>query len=53
MWDINNDIPIKIPRDLYVLVNRSVLCNCGIEAGKSFSFRIFGHMSRHKFKTRF
>ena len=27
-----NDIPIKIPSHQYVLVNRSVLCNCGIEA---------------------
>ena len=32
--NINNDIPIKIPRHPYVLVNRSVLCNCGIEADK-------------------
>ena len=30
--NINNDIPIKIPSHLYVLVNRIVLCNCGIEA---------------------
>ena len=30
--NINNDIPIKIPRHPYVLVNRSILCNCGIEA---------------------
>ena len=29
--NINNDIPIKIPSHPYVLVNRSVLCNCGIE----------------------
>ena len=29
---INNDIPIEIPSHLYVLVNRSVLCNCRIEA---------------------
>ena len=28
----NNDIPVKIPSHPYVLVNRSVLCNCGIEA---------------------
>ena len=26
----NNDIPVKIPSHSYVLVNRSVLCNCGI-----------------------
>ena len=30
--NINNDILIKIPSHLYVLVNRSVFCNCGIEA---------------------
>ena len=30
--NINNDIPIKIPNHPYILVNRSVLCNCGIEA---------------------
>ena len=29
--NINNDI-IKIPSHPYVLVNRSILCNCGIEA---------------------
>ena len=27
----NNDIPVKILSHPYVLVNRSVLCNCGIE----------------------
>ena len=30
--NINNDILIKILSHPYVLVNRSVLCNCGIEA---------------------
>ena len=30
-YNINSDIPIKIPSHPYVLVNRSVLCNCGIE----------------------
>ena len=29
--NINNDIPDKIPSHPYVLVNRSILCNCGIE----------------------
>ena len=29
---INNDIPVRIPSYPYVLVNRSVLCNCSIEA---------------------
>ena len=30
--NINNDIPVKIPSCPYVLVNRSILCNCSIEA---------------------
>ena len=30
--NINNDIPLKIPSHPYVLVKRSILCNCGIEA---------------------
>ena len=34
--NINNDIPVRIPSHLYVLVNRSVLCNCGIEAENHF-----------------
>ena len=32
----NNDIPIKIPSHPYVLVNRSGLCNCGIEVENDF-----------------
>ena len=33
---INNDIPIKIPSYPYVLINRSVLCNCSIESENNF-----------------
>ena len=33
---VNNDIPLRIPSHPYVLVNRSVLCNCGIEAENHF-----------------
>ena len=33
---INNDIPIRIPSHPYVLVNRLVLCNCGIEKENHF-----------------
>ena len=29
---VDNDIPVRIPSHPYVLVNRRVLCNCGIEA---------------------
>ena len=33
---VNNDIPIEIPSHPYVLVNRSVLCNCRIEAENNY-----------------
>ena len=36
LCSINKDIPIRIPTHLYVLVNRSILRNCGIEAGNHF-----------------
>ena len=32
----NKNIPIKIPSPPYVLVNRTVLCNCGIEVEDNF-----------------
>ena len=35
---INNDIPVRIPNQPYVLVNRSVLCDCGIETENNFFF---------------
>ena len=34
--NINNDILFKIPSHPYVLVNRSVLCNCSIEVENHF-----------------
>ena len=34
--NINNDIPVRIPSHVYILVNRSVLCSCGIEAENHF-----------------
>ena len=34
--NINNDIPIRIPSHPYVLVNRSVLCNCGVVTENHF-----------------
>ena len=33
---INNDIPVRIPSHPYILINRSVLCNCGIEADNHY-----------------
>ena len=32
----NHNFPIKIPSHLYVLLKRTVLCNCGIEAENNF-----------------
>ena len=32
IYNINNDIPVKIPSHPYVLVDRGILCNCGLEA---------------------
>ena len=32
----NNNIPINIPSHPYVLLNRSILCNCDLEAESNF-----------------
>ena len=32
----NNNIPISIPSHPYVLMNRSILCNCDVEAESNF-----------------
>ena len=34
--NIKNDIPVRIPSHPYILVTRSILCNCGIEAESHF-----------------
>ena len=34
--NVNNDIPVKIPSHPYVLINRKLLCSCGIEAENNF-----------------
>ena len=36
LCNINNDIPVRIPSHPYVLINRSILCNCGIEADNHY-----------------
>ena len=33
---INNDISVRIPSHPYVLVNRSFLCNCSMEANNHY-----------------
>ena len=37
--NINNDIPVRISSHPCVLINRSVLCNYGIEADNHFLFK--------------
>ena len=34
--NVNNDIQVKIPSHAYVLINRSILYNFGIEAENNF-----------------
>ena len=36
IYSINDDISVRIPSHPYVHVNRSVLCNCGIEVENNF-----------------
>ena len=47
---INNDIPIEIPSHLYVFINRSILCNCGIEEENNYLLESLAacHESRTK-----
>ena len=36
IYNINNDIPVRIYSHPYILVNRSVLCNCSIQADNHY-----------------
>ena len=36
MCSYNNNVPINIPSHPYVLLNRSILCNCDVEADSNF-----------------
>ena len=36
MCNDNHNIPIKIPSHSYVLLKRTILCNCGIEVEDNF-----------------
>ena len=42
----NHNFPIKIPSHPYVLLQRTVLCNCGIEAEDNFLIRIYSCLPR-------
>ena len=47
---INNNIPIEIPSHPYVLVNRSILCNCRIEAENNYLLESLA--ARHDSRTK-
>ena len=51
--NINNDIPIEMPSHPYMLVNRSILCNCGIEVENHFLLKSFAACQDHKFKINY
>ena len=36
LCNINNNIPARIPSHAYILINRSVLCNCGIKVDNHY-----------------
>ena len=42
---LNNEIPLKIPSHPYVLGNRSVLCNCRIEAETIIYWNLLLHVT--------
>ena len=44
----NNDIPINIPSHPYVLLNRSILCNCDIEAESNFLLESLAACGEHE-----
>ena len=44
----NNDIPVKILSHPYILVNRSVLCNCSIEADNHYLLESLAACDNHR-----
>ena len=47
--NVNNDIPVKILSFTYDLVNRSILCNCGIKVENNIFIRTlaFSFLTEH------
>ena len=44
----NNNIPINIPSHPYVLLDRSVLCNCNIDAESNFLLESLAACGKHE-----
>ena len=51
MCSYNNKILISIPSHPYVLMNRSILCNCDIEAKSNFLLELLAACDNSKIKT--
>ena len=51
MCSHNNNILISIPSDPYVLINRSILCNCDIEAKSNFHLKSVAACEGSEIKT--
>ena len=51
MCSHNNNIPISIPNHPYVLLNRSILCNCDIEAESNFLLESLAVCENSEIKT--
>ena len=47
----NNNIPINIPGHPYILMNRSILCNCDIEAESNFLLESLAACEGQEIKT--
>ena len=48
--NVNNDIPVKIPSHPYVMVNRSISCNCDIEADNYYLLESIAAHDNRDFK---
>ena len=44
----NNNIPVDIPSQIYILLDRSFLCNCDIEAGSNFLLESLAACGEHE-----
>ena len=44
----NNNIPVKIPNHLYILLDRNILCNCEIEAESNFLLESLAACDEHE-----
>ena len=51
MYLHNNNIPINIPGHPYILMNRSILCNCDIEAESNFLLELLAACEGSESKT--